>query len=105
MIQTHTMTVHTLSISRTQGPTPSQESLAAVALRRGRAEAYLPTGLKSSPGASLLFSLTADVSPRLLNSPFLLFSVDALLPGGHFLSPQGSNYHVLSVSISDHLKL
>lgn len=110
VIQTHTMAVHTLSISRTQGPTPSQGSLAAEVLRTGKAEVYLPVvqgPLAPSPALksfTLLFQYW--YFPRLLNSPFLLFSVDAPLPGGHLLSSQGSNYHqVLSVSIPKLLKL
>lgn len=45
MIQMHTVAVHTLSISRTQRPTPSQGSWASESLRTGKAEAYLAAGL------------------------------------------------------------
>lgn len=66
MIQTHTMTAHTLSILRTQGPTPFQGNLAAEVLRTGKAEAYLPAMLspqaESSPKASSPFSLRMVIS-------------------------------------------
>lgn len=61
MIQTHTMTAHTLSILRTQGPTPSQGSLAAEVLKTGKTEAYLPAIL--SPQALTLALKPLHPSP------------------------------------------
>lgn len=80
VIQTHTMAaVHTLSISRTQRPTPFQGTLAAEVLRTVKAEAHLPA----------VPSLTLKALPllrnywfylRLWNSPFLLSLSGCCLP-------------------------
>lgn len=61
VIQTHTMAVHTLSISRPQWPTPFQGSLAAEALRTVKPEAYLPAVL--SPQALSLTLRALHPSP------------------------------------------
>ena len=74
VIQTCSIAVHTLSISRTQGPNPFQESWASCSSEGGKAEAdwlsgARPTGPKSSPAASSPFALTADIFRRLLTLP------------------------------------